>query len=94
MLYINFKIKFSFLKRTQKEWQLVFWSNLNFLIKQIFDNNIFRYFFFFSVCAIVYIVGGILDLILLNADIQPWAKIEERNVNNDEKENNTSTVKF
>ena len=42
--------------------------------------------FYFVVCAIVYTVGGVLDLLLLNAEMQPWAKIEEPDVNTESKE--------
>ena len=31
-------------------------------------------------CALIYVIGGIFDLALLDARVQPWAKIDDATV--------------
>ena len=30
----------------------------------------------FIICALIYFVGGIIDMVLLEAELQPWAVID------------------
>ena len=49
----------------------------------------------FLICALVYTVGGILDLSLLDAELQPWAKIDnELDPEKNEKSSNKDEVSF
>jgi hypothetical protein len=30
----------------------------------------------FIICAVIYVVGGIIDMLCLTAELQPWAKLK------------------
>lgn len=34
----------------------------------------------FILCAVIYIVGGLISLVFLDANIQPWAKIDKETI--------------
>lgn len=34
----------------------------------------------FIICSLIYIIGGTISLFLLDANLQPWAKLDNKNI--------------